>query len=204
MGGVAARDQPVKAASNNLPYQLTSFVGREGDISALKDLLTTARMVTLIGTGGIGKSRLAAEVARASLDRWPDGALWIELEAATNSAEAVVTMLELPGRGSPRDVVASLLASKRALLILDNCEHLVADCAVFCQVLLVRCPHLSILATSREPIGVPGEVRWPVLSLADTDALHLFEARARLVRPDFSAKPQSETCLLYTSPSPRD
>ena len=193
MGGVAARGQPLKAAPNNLPYQLTSFVGREADLRALKDRLTTARMVTLTGTGGIGKSRLAAEVAKASLDRWPDGALWIELQVATDSAEAVVTMLELPGRGSPRDVVASWLRSKRVLLILDNCEHLVGDCAVFCKVLLERCPYVSILATSREPIGVPGEARWPVPTLADTDALHLFEVRARLVRPDFSAKPQAET-----------
>jgi predicted ATPase len=91
------------------------------------------------------------------------------------------------------------LTSKRVLLILDNCEHLVADCAVFCQVLLVRCPNLTILATSREPIGVPGEVRWPVPSLGDPDALKLFEARARLVAPEFKVaspnlRPVTEIC----------
>lgn len=199
MGSVAARGQQAKAASNNLPHQFTSFVGREADLRSLKGLLTTVRMITLVGTGGVGKSRLAAQVAQATLDRWADGAWWIELEAAHDVAEAVVGTLELPGRGSPSDVAASWLAPRRVLLILDNCEHLVTDCAIFCQVLLVRCPQLSILATSREPLGVPGEVRWPVSSLGDPDALHLFEARARLVAPEFrvaspNVKPVTEIC----------
>jgi non-specific serine/threonine protein kinase len=199
MGGVAARGQQAKAAPNNLPYQLTSFVGREADLRSLKGLLNTVRLITLVGTGGVGKTRLAAQVAEATLDRWSDGAWWVELAAADNVAEAVVSTLELPGRGLPREVVASWLTPRRVLLVLDNCEHLVTDCAIFCEVLLVRCPQLCILATSREPLGVPGEVRWPVTSLEDHDALHLFEARARLVSPDFkvaspNVKPVTEIC----------
>ena len=182
---VAVRGRHVDATPNNLPRHLTSFVGREADLRVLKTQVRTARIVTLIGTGGAGKSRLAAETARAVPDVWPDGAWWIELEAAKDTAGAVVGMLELPGRGPAQNVALSWLAAKRALLVLDNCEQLVADCAAFSQAALERCPELTIIATSREPLGVPGEVHWPVAWLRDSDALQLFEARARLVSPDF-------------------
>ena len=176
-----------------VPLHLTSFVGREAELRSLKTLVRTSRMVTLIGTGGAGKSRLAAEVARATRDAWPDGVLWVELAAESDVGGAVVANLELPGQGSPEQVVSSWLASRRALLILDNCEHLVAECAVFAQGLLERCPELTVLATSREPLGVQGEVRWPVSSMGDPDALSLFEARAKLVSPNFKvATPNRE------------
>jgi non-specific serine/threonine protein kinase len=184
MDTVAVRGRRADAP-NNLPHHLTSFVGREAELRSLKTQLRTARMVTLIGTGGAGKSRLAAEIARAVPDVWPDGAWWIELEAAKDTAGAVVGMLELPGSGPAQNVAFSWLTAKRALLVLDNCEQLLADCAAFSQAALQRCPQLTIIATSREALGVPGEVRWPVASLRDSDALHLFEARARLVSPDF-------------------
>jgi predicted ATPase/DNA-binding CsgD family transcriptional regulator len=184
--GLHAPDAP-----NNLPHHLTSFVGREADLRSLKALLNTTRMVTLIGTGGAGKTRLATEVARASARQWPDGVWWVDLAAATDVSGAVVATLELPGMGSAQDVVSSWLAARQAILVLDNCEHLVADCAAFSQTVLERCPHLTIVTTSREPLGVPGEVRWPVTSLRDADALQLFEARARLVAPNFKVGPQN-------------
>src|SRR6266853_6275077 len=93
MSPVAVRSRDVDAASNNLPRHLTSFVGREADLRSLKNQLHTARIVTLIGTGGAGKTRLAAELARSVPDLWPDGAWWIELEAAKNVAGAVVGIL---------------------------------------------------------------------------------------------------------------
>ncbi|MDQ2942776.1 MAG: tetratricopeptide repeat protein, partial [Candidatus Dormibacteraeota bacterium] len=189
MDTVAVRGRHSAAAPNNLPRHLTSFVGREAELRSLKGLLSTARMLTLIGTGGAGKSRLAVEIAKANINLWPDGAWWIELEAAKDVGGAAVATLELPGRGSAEDVVSSWLAAKRALLVLDNCEQLVADCASFSQAALQRCPQLTIIATSREPLGVPGEMRWPVSSLRDPDALHLFEARARLVSPNFKVGP---------------
>ena len=164
MNAVAGR-RVLTAAPGKLPRHLTSFVGRDVDLRALKVLVRTSRLVTLTGTGGAGKSRLAAEVARDSGDAWPDGAWWVELAAETDVGGAVVANLELPGRGSPPQVAASWLARRRALLILDNCEHLVDQCAKFCQVLLELCPEVSVLATSREPLGVAGEVRWPVASL---------------------------------------
>jgi len=192
MSPVAVRSRDVDAASNNLPRHLTSFVGREADLRSLKGQLRTARIVTLIGTGGAGKTRLAAELARSVPDLWPDGAWWIELEAAKDTAGAVVGILELPGRGPAQNVAFSWLAAKKALLVLDNCEQLVADCAAFSKAALERCPQLTIIATSREPLGVPGEVRWPVASLHDSDALHLFEARARLVSPNFKLAPPNQ------------
>ena len=185
MDTVAERGRRAGSAPNNLPDHLTSFVGREADLRSLKRELRTARMVSLIGTGGSGKSRLAAEIAKANPGLWPDGAWWIELEAAEDVSGAVVGLLELPGRGPAQNVAFSWLAAKRALLVLDNCEQLVADCAAFSQAALTRCPQLTIIATSREALGVAGEVRWPVASLPDSDALHLFEARARLVSPQF-------------------
>ncbi|TMF09578.1 MAG: LuxR family transcriptional regulator [Chloroflexi bacterium] len=193
MGKVAGQGHPTKAAPTNLPLRLTSFVGREAELRALKALVRNARLVTLTGTGGAGKSRLAAEVAGAAREAWPDGIWWVELAAETDVGAAVVANLELPGRGSPQQVASSWLAPRRVLLILDNCEHLVAECASFAHALLERCPQLTILATSREPLGVPGEVRWPVSSLGDPDALSLFEARARLVVPGFKvASPNRE------------
>jgi len=179
-GGEHQAEAPI-----NLPHHLTSFVGREAELRSLKALLANSRMVTLIGTGGAGKSRLAAELTRASLKLWPDGVWWIELAPANDVAGAVVATLELPGRGPAEGVVTSWLASRRTLLVLDNCEHLVAECAAFCHAALRRCPELTIIATSREALGVSGEARWPVSSLGDADALHLFESRARLVSPGF-------------------
>jgi non-specific serine/threonine protein kinase len=185
MDRVPVRGKHAAAAPSNLPHHLTSFVGREEELRSLKRLLSTSRLVTLTGTGGAGKSRLAAEVARANANLWPDGAWWIELAATDDVSGAVIGALELPGRGAAQDVVASWLAGRKALLVLDNCEHLVADSAAFCQRVLERCPQLGIIATSREALGVPGEARWPVASLRDAEALLLFEARARLVSPNF-------------------
>lgn len=176
------------ALPNNLPHYLTSFIGRGGELVALKALLARSRMVTLTGPGGAGKSRLAAELGRACLDLWPGAVWWVELAPLNDPrqvAGTVVSALELPGRGPAQDVVITWLAVKRALLVLDNCEHLVKACAEFCQVALERCAELTIVASSREALGVPGEAHWPVSSLQVPDAVRLFEARAGLVEPNF-------------------
>ncbi len=172
--------------TSRLPHQLTSFVGRATDLRALKDQLASARVVTLVGTGGVGKSRLAVELATAGESWWPDGVWWIELDSASDVAQSVVAALQLPGRGPSADVVSAWLRPRRSLLVLDNCEHLVADCAVLVETLLGRCPELTVLATSREPLQVEGEVRWSVGPLDESDAVRLFEARARLVAPGYN------------------
>jgi len=149
--------------------------------------------VTLIGTGGAGKSRLAVEVATNARNEWPDGIWWIELAAADDVTGKLIATFELPGQGPALRVVSAWLAPQRALIILDNCEHLVDACALVCRELLERCPSLTIIATSREPLGVSGEARWPLGSLTDSDAAELFKARARLVRPNFDPQPESQT-----------
>jgi len=182
------------AVPNSLPRYLTSFVGRRTDLSALKSLLTHSRMVTLTGPGGAGKSRLAAELGTASLDRWPDGVWWVELASIDDGRQvpsAVVSALKLPGRGPALDVVAAWLAARRVLLVLDNCEHLVEPCAELCHKALERCAELTVLATSREALGVPGEAHWPVSSMRSADAVRLFEERAALVRPGFMVTAQN-------------
>jgi predicted ATPase/DNA-binding CsgD family transcriptional regulator len=175
---------------NNLPRYLTSFVGRRTELSGLKSVLKRSRMVTLTGPGGAGKSRLAAELARASLNRWPQGIWWVELAPVSDPgqvATAAVRVLEPPGHGPAQDRLIAWLADRRALLVMDNCEHLAAACADFCTALLERCPEAAILATSREPIGVAGE------------AIELFEERARLAVSDFKVdasnrEPIAEIC----------
>ena len=107
MDRVAVRGKHVDGAPSNLPHHLTSFVGREAELRSLKELLGRSRMVTLTGTGGAGKSRLAAELARANANLWPDGVWWIELSDTDDVSRAVVTALELPGLGPAQDVVAS-------------------------------------------------------------------------------------------------
>ena len=176
-------------APNALPRPLTSFVGRGAELSRLKSLLARSRMVTLTGPGGSGKTRLAIELVRARQGLWPRAIWWVDLAPVQDPrqvAGAVVSALELRGMGTAQDMVVAWLATRRALLILDNCEHLLGACADISQVALERCPELTIVATSREPLRVPGEAQWPVSSMRASDAVRLFATRAALVRPDFN------------------
>jgi predicted ATPase/DNA-binding CsgD family transcriptional regulator len=174
---------------NTLPRPLTSFVGRGTELSRLKSRLGRSRLVTITGPGGSGKSRLAVELGRACLQLWPRAIWWVDLSPVQDPrmvAGAVASALQLRGQGTADDVVIAWLATRRALVILDNCEHLLGACAGFSKVALEQCPELTIVATSREPLGVPGEAQWPVSSMRAADALRLFAARAALVRPDFT------------------
>src|SRR5260370_36451074 len=140
MDKVAGRGHQTATAPSNLPLHLTSFVGREAELRSLKSLVRSSRLVTLVGTGGAGKTRLAAEVAKANRGAWPDGDWWVELAAESDIGAAVVTTLELPGRGSPLQVVSSWLAPRRAPLILANRDHILAACAAFLHQLPAHCP----------------------------------------------------------------
>lgn len=198
------------ALPNNLPIQLTSFIGREMEMVGIKLLITVdrARMVTLTGPGGTGKTRLALQVAADLLDTFRDGVWLVELAPLADPAlvpqtvAAVLGAREVPGK-SISMVLSEHLRSKQLMLILDNCEHVVEACARLAGVLLQACPDLHILATSREILGAGGEAPFRVPSLSTPDIRHmpsfddltqseavrLFVERAAQASPDFSLVP---------------
>ena len=175
-----------------LPAQLTSFVGRATEMTDVRQLLADNRLVTLTGAGGAGKTRLAVHVAAQIADKFRDGVWEVELAPITDPDIVPVTVAralglpDQPGR-STLDTLLRFIGDRHMLVVLDNCEHLLDASAALIDSLLGTCPGLTLLATSREPIGVPGEVTWrvPSLSLAD-EAIELFTDRARRARPDFS------------------
>ncbi len=183
------RPQVLDAGRSNLPATVTTFVGRGGEIAEVIDLLASFRLVTLTGTGGIGKTRLATEVARRLLDDYRDGVWLVDLAPVANQDLVVKTVmytlgLRIQGAGVDADILSSYLKGRHQLLVLDNCEHLIEAAARLAASLLKACPDLSILATSRESLNIPGEVAWRVPSLSVPDpggrssveALREFEA----------------------------
>jgi predicted ATPase/class 3 adenylate cyclase len=195
----------LEAIPNNLPQQSTSFIGREQELVDLERLLGKTRLLTLTGSGGCGKTRLALQVGADALEHYADGVWLVELASLSKAAlvpQAVATVLGLreeTGKSIPQ-TLADHLADKRALLILDNCEHLLEAAAGLVDLLLRRCPGLRIATTSREALGIAGEqsFRVPSLSLpppsgkqtadaiASFEAVQLFVDRAALVRPGFA------------------
>ncbi|MFC7388066.1 AfsR/SARP family transcriptional regulator [Sphaerisporangium rhizosphaerae] len=186
--GLAAK--PAPAPAGNLPFALSSFVGRTADLAAVGGLLTEYRLVTLTGPGGVGKSRLALEAARARAD--DDGPWLVELAGLT-SAEllpaTIAACLGIPGVASA-EALAGVLAGRRLLLVLDNCEHLLEAVAALAGALLGRCGALRVLATSREALGVEGEAVYEVLPLDPAgDGTELFRRRAAAALPAWSPDP---------------
>ncbi|WP_200900688.1 helix-turn-helix transcriptional regulator [Mycolicibacter heraklionensis] len=173
------------------PTPPTSFVGRKAELNELRVLVDCNRLVTLTGAGGVGKTRLALQLADDCVDRFRDGAWCVDLAPITDAdlvAERIAHTLGLPDQTdrSPVDTLVRLIADQQLLIVLDNCEHLLDACARLTDTLLAASAELTIVATSREPLGVAGEVTWPTpsLSLAD-EAVELFTQRTWLVRPDF-------------------
>ncbi|GAA3347176.1 BTAD domain-containing putative transcriptional regulator [Amorphoplanes nipponensis] len=205
--GDAGRRERERERRTNLRAELTSFVGGE-DITAVGDLVAGHRLTTLIGPGGSGKTRLACETGRALLAELPDGAWLVELAAI--GADGDVAQATLAGLGlrdallggapdaDPADRLVAAIRDREALLILDNCEHVVEAAAAFAHRLLGECRRLRILATSREPLGITGEALWLVepLGLPERDAdpgeiksspaVQLLRDRAGAVRPDLA------------------
>lgn len=183
---------------SRLPVQLTSFVGRENQIREVRELLTVNRLVTLTGAGGSGKTRLAIQIA----GELGDGVRYVDLAPITDLdlvPVAVARALELPdqpGR-SRTETVIRFIGDRQMLLVLDNCEHLLDASADLIVAVLGACPGLTVMTTSREPIGLPGEVTWRVPSLSFGDeAVRLFTDRARRVKPDFVVADDDDAAVL--------
>ncbi|MFG2191299.1 BTAD domain-containing putative transcriptional regulator [Streptomyces sp. NPDC048639] len=203
------------ARQGNMRARLTSFVGRETDLATLRDDVAAARLVTLTGPGGAGKTRLAQEAGDAFADRWPDGVWLAELAPVDDPAtvaEAVVTTLggrETVIRGStgeglrvamdpvaadPFPRLAEYCGRRRMLLVLDNCEHVIGAAAELAEFMLRHCPGVSVLATSREPLGVPGELVRPVGPLPDPVAVRLLAERGAAARAGFRTDDDPAAC----------
>ncbi len=201
------RAQSSAAHLTNLPQWMTSFIGRQAEMERLTATLSRhihrPCLVTLTGTGGVGKSRLALETARRLLSQYADGVWWADLSPVQDAAGVTQTVAKVVGakekaRLTPQETVAQALRDRSALLILDNCEHQLEPCAALLEVLTQDCPHLHVLVTSREPLGLsnehiqavhsmpmpsPSEAGYPVL--AGNEAVRLFAERAAMRQPPF-------------------
>jgi predicted ATPase len=201
------------ASPNNLPLQLTSFIGRERELEKIRQVLTNTRLLTLTGPGGTGKTRLSLQTGEELLPSFTDGVWITELASLTDASLIPQTLAEIFGlrelpNMSLNNIVSDYLRAKQLLLILDNCEHLVKACAKLADQLLHACPQLKILASSREALGVAGEVIYhvPSLSLPDShqatreelmnsESVRLFVERATAAQSKFSLTDQNATAV---------
>jgi predicted ATPase/DNA-binding SARP family transcriptional activator len=204
-GGGAEPDTPPAAARESLRLEQTSFVGRRRELAEIGQALGRTRLLTLTGPGGAGKTRLAYEAAARLVDSYPDGVHVVELASLSRPelvAQTVASVLDvpLPETGTAEVALARQLAERRLLLVLDNCEHLLDACARLVAAVLRTCPDVVVLATSREPLRVGGEVTWrtpslalpdlhalpPLDRLAELESVRLFVERARDAAPGFT------------------
>lgn len=196
---------PLRTANHvvhaNFPAQLTRFVGRATLIEDVRRLVLTNRLVTLTGAGGVGKTRLAVEVATAAMSDFSGGIWFVDLAPVVDPAVVPLVvarglgLADQPGRSSI-DALSRFVCDRKVLLVLDNCEHLLDASGSLIVAVLNAGPGVTVLATSREPIGIPGELTWRVPSLSlDDHALELFVDRARLVRPDFTVTKETSALI---------
>jgi non-specific serine/threonine protein kinase len=200
-------------SASNIPQEVDSFVGRDGELVRLQTLQAQTRLLTLVGPGGVGKTRLALRLAARVGTGFPDGTWLVDLSALSDPSLVPQAVGDALGVRRPQDqswlqALARVLRSLRVLLVLDNCEHLVAACAELVEGLLRRCPGLHLLATSLQPLGTAGETIWrvPPLRVPEgaapaaaqmglTDAVRLFTTRVRAQFPDFELVDQNATIV---------
>jgi predicted ATPase/DNA-binding SARP family transcriptional activator len=207
--------QILEERKHNLPFQMTSFIGREQELVQVKELLSSHRLVTLTGPGGVGKTRLALKLAESTLKSFADGVWLVELSPLPDSdlvpqAVAQALGIYLDANTPVLTRLMQYLEKKHILVILDNCEHLLPGCTRLVDTLLKNCPQLHILGTSRENFSLPGEAShhlptltfpdphsWPGLDeLSQFEAIHLFVERASLVLPGFSLSPKNAGAVV--------
>jgi predicted ATPase len=216
--GLRAEFPPLRlgnpALLHNLPAQLTPFIGRGRELAKVRSLVETSRLVTLTGAGGSGKTRLALQVAAELLDGSGDGVWLVELAALTDEnavAPAIAEALRVAGQpGRPvLDALADALEPQDVLVVLDNCEQLIGGCAKVADSILRRCPRVHLLATSREAIGIGGELiyRVPSMSLPNpdddasvvsSDAVALFAERARAQGVELAGTDETTASLVVS------
>jgi predicted ATPase/DNA-binding CsgD family transcriptional regulator len=188
------------ATPNNLQSRATSFVGRDAELAELRGRLTHARLLTITGPGGSGKTRLAAQLAAGEVDRRPDGVWWVELGDVADPGQVAQTVaaelgvLVDPAQGTVA-LLRAQLASRRLLVCLDNCEHVLAAAADVAGALFAGCPEITVVATSREPLGLTGELVWRVPPLPTAEARALFVARAAHVQPGLELDADAEAAV---------
>jgi transcriptional regulator with XRE-family HTH domain len=197
---------------NDLPTSLITFIGREKEQAEILKLIHTHRLVTLTGSGGVGKTRISLKVGGQILDEYPNGVWMVELAPISDPEllpQTVASVFGIVPKAtlSHTELLVNFLRSKTALLILDNCEHLLDASAFLADTLLKRCPDLKIMATSREALGILGEIVYPMPSLGVPDiqetfdtfrgyeSVRLFEERARLAQTDFELTMESASSV---------
>jgi predicted ATPase len=209
----APEADPESRRHDNLPVRPTPFVGRAADQARIASLLNSAPVVTLVGPGGVGKTRLALEVAEDQVSRWPDGVWLVELATLSDanvvsaSVAAVLGIQQRRGSDLTEDLL-EWLRTRQLLLILDNCEYVTQVCARLTNQIVHTCPNVRILATSREVLGIDGEVVWQVNPLSvpdgppasaasalDSEAVNLFVVRAAAAAPGFRLTDQNAAAV---------
>lgn len=181
----------LSAIPNNLPQQLTSFVGRDGEVAEITALLSKHRLLTLIGSGGVGKTRVSLQVAANLLESNPDGTWFVEFAPLSDEILVPTTIgsaanVSIETDGDPVESLVAQLKNKRALLIFDNCEHLVSAVAAAASAIVRWCPNVTILATSRQGLSVNGEATYRMPTLGVPDSIALFVARAEAADARFT------------------
>jgi predicted ATPase/class 3 adenylate cyclase len=218
LSGLPEHFPPLKTLDttpNNLPVQLTSFVGRRQELEEIRTFWSSTRLLTLIGPGGTGKTRLALQAAAESAENFVDGVWLVELASLTNPAmimqsiASTLNLREKPGT-SLLEVTTDYMAQRKLLLVMDNCEHLIEACARMVDHLLRDCPRLTVLISSREPLGIAGEVSYRVppmslpvqlpgveiFELLQSESVQLFVDRAQAVKTQFSLTPQNAPAVV--------
>jgi predicted ATPase/class 3 adenylate cyclase len=200
----------LESQPNNLPLQVTSFIGREKELARVKELLTMSRLLTLTGAGGSGKTRLAIQAAADLFEKYPDGMWFVDLaplalpELVPQTVASAIGIREDAGQPILKTLL-NALAEKKTLVVLDNCEHIIHACARMAETLVRACPAVSVLATSREALLISGETTWqvppltaadpermlPVEQLTQCEAVRLFVDRAESARPEFVVNKQN-------------